>query len=262
MNKKNDSPEISIILPTHNGDLDKINLTIQSIKEQSFSDFECIIVDDSSEILVINYLQSIPETDNRFCYFKGQRQGLAAALNLGLSMSSGEFIARVDDTDVSSLNRFELQITFLRNNHDIGVVGSNIKINRGGINITRNYPEHHKSILMGFFFYCPVAHPSVMVRRSILLNVGGYDESFLYCEDLELWLRLLRQGVKFANIQKVLMHFDDNGVIIRSQKHFLSNSRARLKHASNIIIGFSFIISLLHFLIPKSLRKIIKRFFE
>jgi glycosyltransferase involved in cell wall biosynthesis len=261
MNTLSTAPVISIILPTYNGDVEKIKLAIHSIKDQSYSDFECIIVDDSSEYKVINFLQSISKSDQRFCYFRGKGAGLAAALNLGLSMSRGEFIARVDDTDISSLNRFELQIAYLRKNHNIGVVGSNYRFHRSGISSIRNYPEYHFGIMMSFLFSCPIAHSSVMIRRSILLNFNGYDETFFYCEDLELWLRMIRGGIKFGNIQRVLLYFD-NDLIIRSRQHFLSNSRARFKHSVNIFISISFLISLLHFLIPKFMRKKIKRIFE
>lgn len=261
MKTLNTQPVVSVILPTYNGDVDKINLAIQSVREQSYSDFECIIVDDSTEITVVNFLQSISKTDQRFCYCRGEGAGIAAALNLGLSMSRGEFIARVDDTDISSLNRLELQIAYLRKNHDVGVVGSNSRLYRSGKALTRNYPEHHARIMKSFLFSCPIAHSTVMARRSTIICAGSYDETFFYCEDLELWLRLLRRGVKFGNIQATLICFD-NDVIIRSRRHFLSNSRARFKHAGNLLIGVSFLISLLHFMIPKSIRKKIKRIFE
>ncbi len=257
----NNTPRISILLPTYNGDIDKMLKAIESLKNQSYSHFECIIVDDSDDNLVIDFLNGITVSDKRFKYFRGKGKGIAAALNFGLSLSKGEFIARSDDTDISNLNRLELQINFLIKNPDIGVVGSNIEVTRNGRKITRHYPKLHSEIIRSLFFTCPVAHSSVMIRRSILNDCGGYDENFLFCEDLELWIRLIRKGIKFCNIQSTLVYFE-NDIVIRSKEHFLSNSRARLKHSMNIFIAISFGLSFLHFLIPASIRSKIKGFFE
>ena len=126
----NNAPRISILLPTYNGDINKMLKAIESLRNQSYTDFECIIVDDSDDNLVIDFLNGISVSDKRFKYFRGNGKGIAAALNFGLSLSKGDFIARSDDTDISHLNRLELQLNFLIKNSDIGVVGSNIEVKR------------------------------------------------------------------------------------------------------------------------------------
>lgn len=257
----NNTPRISILLPTYNGDINKMLKALESLRNQSYPDFECIIIDDSDDNLVVDFLNGTSESDKRFTYFRGEGKGIAAALNLGLSLSKGEFIARSDDTDISNINRLELQINFLMKNPDIGVVGSNIEVTRNGQKITRHYPKLHSEISRSLLFTCPIAHSSVMIRRSILKSYGGYDENFLFCEDLELWIRLIRKGIKFCNIQSTLVYFE-NDIVIRSKEHFLNNSRARFKHSMNIFIAISFALSSLHFLIPASIRSKIKRFFE
>ena len=261
MTDLNTIPIVSVIVPTYNGDVAKMELTFDSIKKQSFPNFECIVVDDSDKVDVIKFLESVSENDTRFFYCRGQGVGIAAALNIGIGKSRGDFIARVDDTDILNLTRFEIQLAYLKKHKEVSVVGSYSLVQRGENSFIRRYPESHNKIRKGFLFSCPIAHSAVMARKTVLVAAGGYDETFSYCEDLELWLRLLRSGVQFGNCKTDLILFDSK-VVIRSNAHFKSNSRARLKHSADILIGISYFISLLHFVIPAGARSVIKRFFE
>lgn len=261
MKSQNSPPTLSALLPTYNGDVSKIDAAIQSVRDQTYSDYECIIIDDSTAKDVIDLLKSTCELDQRFRYIRGTGEGIAAALNRGLFMSRGDFIVRLDDTDSSRRDRFELQMTYLQDNNDVGVVGSNYHCYRNGEKFERKYPEDHNAIKWKFMISCPMAHPTIMARRSVLVDAGGYESSFRYCEDLELWLRLLKSGVKFGNIQEPLIEFD-NDIILRPKKHFIYNSRARFRHSRDFFLFISFLISLSQFVLPTIVRERLKKTLE
>ena len=253
-------PLLSVIVPTFNSDPKKTFKGLMSIFNQSYKNFECIIVDDSDKASTIKFLEKFCNSKGNFHYVKGTGGGIAKALNQGIFLAKGQFIARADDTDISDVDRFLIQVKLLKQEENIDVVGSNINIKYQDETITRIYPETHSKIIKRFFVSCPLAHPAVMVRKKIFDDGNNYDESFKYCEDLELWLRLFRNKYNFFNIQKSLVTYEGN-LKSRPLKHYIFNTYARFKHLSNPIIFVSAIISLVHFLLPPKLRlKIIKKF--
>lgn len=225
-------PKISILFPVYNENPYILNLSFKSLLSQTFKDFECIVVDDSDELLTIDLCKYYCNMDSRFIYIKpSQRLGLAASLNLALKNASGEFLARFDSDDICMPDRLRCQFNYLNEHPDIDVLGSGIKIidNRGQVVGRRSYPLRHKSIEHKFIFTNAIAHPAVMAKRSVLLCVGGYDESFKYAEDLELWLRLLNKGFKFHNLDKDLILYRQSGTS-RSKSNWQYNIRARFNN--------------------------------
>ena len=225
-------PLLAIIVPVFNEDPDLLRQSLGSIVDQSFSDFECLIVDESSDARSSEYCLGVCAQDQRFKYVRPKvRLGLVGSLNAGVASSTAPLIARFDADDVCVRNRFELQVKFMQDNPEIGVLGGGLQLTGEGFSVDsiRRYPLEHSDIEKAFNFTTPIAHPSVIVRRTCLERVGGYSEKYRYAEDLDLWLRMLRVGVKFANLPNVLVKYRVRG-LARRKMHWIYNLRARLSN--------------------------------
>ena len=206
---------------------------LQSLEQQTFKDYECIIIDDSDKC--DKDIDEIIKKNKKFIYIKNKRKlGLSKSLNLAIKLSNGKFIARCDSDDTSKKNRLEKQLKFMKNNPSIGVLGSwtcLIDENKKYLGI-RKYPESHIDIKKKFQFTNSIAHPSVMIRRSILEGLPFiYREDFKFCEDLELWLRLLSRNVKFHNLNIPLINYSQK-TKARCKENWEFNLKARLLHLS------------------------------
>lgn len=198
------SPMISVVMPTFNGEK-FIKEAIESILNQTFNDFEFIIVNDGSIDNTEKIIQSF--SDKRIVYVKKeQNSGISDTLNLGISLAKGKYIARMDDDDISIPNRFERQLEVFASDLKIIVCGSLSYIK----NSTRvsSLPEHHDDIKLNLLFNNCMLHPSVMILKEVLLETK-YDLNFVPSEDYELWCRLIWKG-EFYNIQEPLMIYRDH----------------------------------------------------
>jgi len=197
-------PRISVLLPTYNTKVEYIKEAIDSILEQTYEDFELLILDDGSD----EYLQKFILTynDNRIRYFYKNNTGIADTLNFGLALAKGEYVARMDADDISLPNRFKEQLQFLDEHQDVSVVGSWIENFQLRTGVTRfPYNPTCKDFLKG----CVISHPSMMIRIKDFNKLNlKYDPSYS-CEDYELWSRAVR-NLKFINIPKVLLKYRIN----------------------------------------------------
>lgn len=263
MQNKSSTPLISIIVPNFNEEQKLLFESLYSLKNQTYSNFEVIIVDESTELGLADFCKQQCNSDCRFIYIRPeQRLGLAASLNLGLQKASGIYIARFDSDDICHLSRFEKQVEFLEENKDIDIVGSWIDVinEKKDTIYKRKYPISHAEITRKFIFSSAIAHPSVMFRKA-LINSGDffYDPSFKYCEDLELWLRLLRKGARFANIPESLVFYRQEDSV-RPGNHWMFNYKARKKNlvAPNYIWKFTVMnLILLWSLVPSWAQRVI-----
>jgi len=197
-------PLISVIFSVYNG-APYLKEAIESILNQTFTDFEFIIVDDGSTDETPKILDGF--TDTRIVRLKNEKNlGLVRSLNKALSLAKGEFIARMDADDISLPERFAKQITYFKKHPQMGVLGTAIsQVDKRGRFISVLVPPiHHELILWQMFFGCPIFHPTVMMRRKALAAVGYYDVNFTHVEDTELWSRLLLNRTKFANLPEAL----------------------------------------------------------
>lgn len=229
-------PQVSCLVPCFNEDIKILEESLNSLKNQSFKDFECILIDESTDQKIVNACRSFCEDDARFIYVHPpKRVGLAGSLNLGIEMARGRYIARFDSDDICSPDRFALQVEFLDQNIEIGVVGSSIEIVdiKGQFISRRDYPLEHVEIEKKFIFSNALAHPTVMFRKSLLTISGGaYDSKFRYAEDLEFWLRLLNHKVKFANLAGALVKYRQQETN-RVKDNWKYNLKARIKNFSS-----------------------------
>ena len=184
---------------------------VASILAQTFTDFEFVILEDGSRDRTYEILQRMAALDSRIKLYRNDRNiGLCLSLNRGLRAATAPILARMDADDISRPQRLEMQVAFLRDNPDIDVVGSYLKIL--GAEDVWALPTKHEDIVSLMLFQNPIYHPAVMVRRwrddgqRGLGEAVTYDTSRRYAQDYDLWVRLgLDHSARFANIPEALL---------------------------------------------------------
>jgi GT2 family glycosyltransferase len=223
-----------VIVPCFNEDPAVIARSFAALRAQSFADFECVVVDDSTDPQLAFACEAACATDPRFAYVRpGARLGIAGSLNRAIERARGGLIARADCDDVCHPERLRRQLDFLEGAPEVGILGCALGIldDPGRPGSVRAYPLGHEAIARRMQLTNAMAHPTVMMRRTVLDRCGGYDPTFRYCEDLELWLRLINAGVRFANLPDALVAYRQE-TTDRPAGNWRDNLRARLKHLS------------------------------
>ena len=197
-------PKISVIMPVYNGEK-YLKEAINSILDQTCSDFELLLIDDASSDKTGDIINSYD--DNRIIYIKNEQNlGLIKTLNKGLGLARGEFIARMDQDDISHPERFEKQLALLAGNPEIGVCGTWFTFFGDAVKErTIQHPENNENIKIHLLGYCTLGHPTIMLRKEVVLNLR-YDEDYQSAEDYEFWTRLAKV-TKFYNIQESLLQY-------------------------------------------------------
>ncbi len=201
-------PQVSVVMSVFNGER-YLRQAVESILDQTFTDFEFIIIDDGSLDSTWDILQLYDVTDPRICLFRNETNiGLTQSLNLGISYARGNFIARQDADDWSNNRRLAEQIRYLEANPDLGLLGTAYNV----VNSLRNFisevfpPAEDKVIRQVMWESNPFCHGSIMVRAKFLRAVGGYRKEFLFSQDYDLWLRLV-ELTRMANLQEPLYNY-------------------------------------------------------
>ena len=209
MKVKNIDPEITVVMPVYNSEM-FLSEAINSILNQSYSNFEFIIVYDESTDNTIKILNEYSKLDSRVKIISGNQSGILGALNKGLQESQGRFIARMDADDISITNRLEIQLKYLKNNN-LDICGSHhTMINNLGDEIGFFLsPVTHESCVLALAFEVPFAHPSVMIRKDFIIsnNIKYGQSSFVNAEDYDLWVRMQSAGAKFGSINAPLIKY-------------------------------------------------------
>lgn len=201
-------PAISVLLSVYNADK-YVSLAIESILNQTVTDFELIIVDDCSSDDSWNICQNYARQDNRIVAVRNKLNiGGCETLNVGLKLARGRYIARQDNDDWSYPDRLAKQLKFMETHPDIGIVGGSMEImnENGKVIGKRSYNTTDSQIRNNIFRYSPFCHPLVMFRKSILDSVGNYNFKFAPADDYELYFRIGKLS-KFANLNEVLMKY-------------------------------------------------------
>lgn len=207
----NAMPQISVIMGVYNcKNVDWLFRAVDSIINQTFKDWELIIVNDGSTELETNKaLKMIEKLDIRVKVIGYQEnRGLASALNYGIFHSHGKYIARMDDDDISHSNRFEEQIKFLEKHKEFDFVGSIANVfNENGVWGVLKMPRVPN--INDFLWNIPFIHPSMIFKKSILLEINGYrtDNVNRRCEDYTLVMDLYHKGYRGYNFQKPLIDY-------------------------------------------------------
>jgi len=205
--------KVSVVIPVYNS-AKTIRRSLESLKSQTFKDFETIIVDnnctDNSITIASEYID-----DLNIRIVECKTQGIVPALNTGLHVASSDLIARQDADDYWYPEKLQKQVDFLDSNKDISILGTQIRLldesgnpqELGTYNRPVNYPHDDlrikQMLLLG---QNPLCHPSVVFRKEVPLVVGGYSRFFHLAEDLHLWIRSL-PFFNFSNLQEVLIDY-------------------------------------------------------
>lgn len=201
-------PRVSVAMVVRNPHPRFFPLAVESILTQSFTDFELIIVEDPSARSAEDTLNRHP--DPRIRYVRhSRRTSLVQQRNRALAEARGEFMAICDSDDIVVSNRLEKQLAFLQARPEIDVLGTQIAVidDQGEHLGYRAFPVDHESIVKSMKRIVPFCQPSVMMRTAALQAVGGYRETGYLPEDYELWSRLAKNGMRFANHHEVLLHY-------------------------------------------------------
>lgn len=188
-------------MPTYNCEL-YVYDSVMSILNQTYENFELLIIDDCSTDSTLSILKSI--NDERIVLIEKEKNtGYTDSLNYGISIAKGKYIARMDGDDISLPERFQMQFDFLENNPEVLICGTAIQII--GKDTIERHPSKHEDLQIKLCFSSIFHHPTVMIRTDVLKQ-NLYNKEFEPAEDYELWTRLAFIG-KTANLENVLLYY-------------------------------------------------------
>ena len=203
-------PVVSVVMSTYNRET-AVSTAIDSILNQTFQNFEFIIIDDGSTDNTWKIIQFYAKKDSRIVPLKNEaNKGLIYSLNRGLDVARGKYIARMDDDDKSVPFRLERQVLAMDKNPDIVVLGTEtLAANETPVkNLSDPVISDPDDMAIHTYFTCGVAHPSVMMRREFLNKHHlRYNPKYLHAEDSGLWKDILNAGGKMATLKEKLLYF-------------------------------------------------------
>ena len=199
-------PNISVIMPAYNAE-NYISDAIESILDQSYSDFEFIIINDGSTDKTLDIIRKYQTEDSRIVVISRENKGLPSSLNEGLNISRGAYIARMDADDISHKFRLERQLGFIEKEH-IQLCGCHYdridEFNKLK-NITK-VPITYDDIAISLAYSVPFAHGSILVHKKCIMKFMYKD---LPLEDYDLWIRMFLEGISFGNVNESLYKLRD-----------------------------------------------------
>ncbi|MFT7137553.1 MAG: hypothetical protein ACI80I_003568 [Akkermansiaceae bacterium] len=224
MTHKLSSPRVSVLMPVYNGEA-YLHPAVQSILSQSESDFEFLIVDDGSTDQSREILKKYAVQNPCIRLLFRDHDGLVPALNYGIAQARAPFIARMDADDIALPDRLIKQADMMEVNPQIGVLGTHVQaIDAAGRPLRMFTPPNDHTALDTYHIQHGgprIWHPSTMIRRDLLVDIGGYSSDYPYCEDYDLWLRIAEHA-KLAHLPEILLqyrlHVDSVSVTKRGQQ--------------------------------------------
>jgi glycosyltransferase involved in cell wall biosynthesis len=207
-------PLVSILLPARDA-AHTLGLSLKSIGRQSLSDFECLVVDNGSHDSTSGVVREFAQGDARFRLISVLQPGIVPALNAGLEACRGRFVARMDADDVMHKERLRLQVAMLEARGELAAVGCHVRI-FPRIALTDGMRAYERwlnaidspaRLFAEAFVECPIAHPTLMIRRQLLVEVGYRDRG--WPEDYDLILRLLVGGHELGVVPRRLLGWRD-----------------------------------------------------
>ncbi len=207
-------PEISILMPCYNA-AETLPETLASITAQTYGDYELLAMDDGSTDATAEVLMAAARRDERIRYERLPRGGIIPALNAGLALARGEFVARMDADDVMHPDRLAVQRVWFEQHPETDILSSRIEA-LGGVRegfaiylSWLNGLQDEGELLRERFVESPLAHPSVMLRRAAYERLGGYAD-YGWPEDYDLWLRAAETGLRFGKTPETLLAWRDH----------------------------------------------------
>lgn len=262
--------KVSVIMGVYNCKNKKmLKKSIDSIINQTYSDWEYIICNDGSTDNTLEALNNIAQADSRIKVISyDKNKGLNYALNVCLKEAKGTYIARQDDDDISSKDRLKKQVDFLDKHPEYAIVGTLADVfddsGKWG-----EYNVEEKPTKTSFYWNSPFMHPNIMMRKEALDNCQGYriSKETRRCEDLDLFMRMYAKGYKGYNIQEKLYEYrivNDPKKKYRPMKYRIDEAVVRYKgykamHILNIKGMFYVLKPIVIGLIPQEILYHIKK---
>lgn len=238
MIKEADMPKVSILMGIYNC-ADTLEEAVESIKNQTFTDWELIMCDDGSKDNTFEVAQKIAQKDHRIKVIINEKNlTLAPTLNRCAKVARGKYLARMDGDDVCDKTRFEKELKVLESNPSYAVVSCQMNLfDEGGIYRVVTYAEHPD--VTDFVKQSPFCHAGCMMRKDVFDSIGGYSESLDYkrVEDYDLWTRMYRDGYIGYNIQEPLYSMRDDRNALK--RRTLDNRKNEIRVKKNIIKWFN-----------------------
>tara|TARA_R110001583_G_scaffold1285_1_gene10554 strand:- start:22944 stop:23960 length:1017 start_codon:yes stop_codon:yes gene_type:complete len=241
------SPLITVVMPVFNGEK-YIKDAVDSVLIQTSKNFELLIVNDGSTDRTLDILNTY--SDERINIVNIENNGLVHALNLGISLAKGKYIARMDSDDICVENRFELQLACFEQDHTVDIVSGNVNfIDENSENIGKlTHKNFSFEKLKNFLLYKkngkPIVHPTVMIKKEVINKVNGY-RNYHSCEDRDLWLRCI-DLFEFVNLNEVLLSYRVNVLGISHKNainQMVSGIQAVVNYETNQVSGVDMYLS-------------------
>lgn len=237
-------PLVSVIMSVYNSEK-YLSEAIESILNQTYRNFEFIIINDGSTDKSLEIIKNYAQQDSKIFLISRGNRGLVASLNEGMKKARGKYIVRMDADDISLSARIEKQVEFMETNPDIVLCGTAAIVFDDKIQKKWKVFEDEKMIKAELLFSSPFIHPSIIMRKDLILKYNlFYNKKFLHTEDLELWNRISNYGLKMANINEILFKYRNtpNSVTKNADKYetkrfnmisFIFKKNLKLLHIDN-----------------------------
>jgi glycosyltransferase involved in cell wall biosynthesis len=213
------SPKVSVVMSVFNGQ-EFLPDAVKSVLAQTFRDFEFLIIDDGSTDGTPEILNSFEKQDKRVRIIRHANKGRAESLNVGIGLTNGEYIARMDADDIAFPYRLEEQIVFMEKHPGVGLLSGAYErvASDGRILDTVRPPLRDDEIRLMMLRTSAMCHPAVMMKRDIVMLSGGYRKALLDADDYDLWLRM-SERTQLANLPQTILRYR-----VHSKQASISNS--------------------------------------
>lgn len=218
MINRNQKFKVSVVMSVCNGK-EYLTEAINSVLSQTLSHFEFIIIDDGSTDGSSEVLVSAAERDPRIHLIRNEKNlGLTMSLNLGVKIARGKYIARMDADDICLPDRIECQLKYMLENTAVDLVyADTLFIDKYSSPICESWrPKTVNKVLNCLEIHNFIPHPIVMFKKSTFVRLGGYDEQCSTGQDVNLWIRMRKQGCVFGYLDKVLLKYRLNPSSVRA----------------------------------------------
>ena len=229
-------PDVTVLLPFYNAEK-TLSRAIKSILQQTYSNFELLLINNNSEDQGVMIAEEYSKRDRRCLVIHEKKRGIVHALNRGLEVAAGKYIARMDADDWSFPDRLERQVRFLNENPSCGLVAGKAEyvspnpITEGFARYVAWSNSISDSIVIHLrqFMESPIIHPTVTWRREVSDRFGTYRQG-AFPEDYELWLRWMSEGVKFEKLNITLIKWHDSeNRLTRKDKRYSDEAFFKIK---------------------------------
>ncbi|UOE93872.1 glycosyltransferase [Alkalihalobacillus sp. LMS39] len=260
------NPQITVLMSVFN-DEQFLAQSIESILQQSYTNFDFLIFDDASNDGSKKILEHYAELDKRIkLIINKENKGLSYNLAEGVKLAKSPWIARMDADDIAVKNRLEIQMNYIKSNPTVDILGSYVNdIDAlGEIIELRKVPTTHDRI-SNLIWTCPFIHPSVIFRKESIIKAGNYNKKLRRRQDYDLWFRCLDSNLVFANIDMPLLYYratdnyyKKNNIKVQFQQAIMGVKGAKKVKAAPIAY-LGIFVAFVKGILPIKIRKVVNR---